>query len=149
MSEVDHRALVEGFAGILREQAWDRLGDYVDDNAVWEYPQSGERFLGLANVRAQFENYPDLEADTSELKEVIGGTTYALTPLYTLVSVGGSGARGTSIIRVKYPDGSIWWAVNMYEVGNGKIVRSRSFFAPEFDPPDWRAPYREPTGERS
>ena len=143
MTSVDHQRFMTGFSGVISTHEWERLHEYVADDATWEYPQSGERFNGIANIRAQFENYPDLRPGTSELKEVIGGTTYALMPNYTLVAVDGSGDRGTAIIRVRYPDGSMWWAVNLYEVRDGKIVRSRSFFAPEFEPPDWRAPYRE------
>jgi ketosteroid isomerase-like protein len=119
------------------------MGDYIAEDCTWEYPQSGERFRGLTNIRDQFANYPNMDPETSELKEVIGGTIYALTPMYTLVAVDGSGDRGTSIIRVRYPDQTIWWAINLYEVREGKIVRSRSFFAPEFEPPEWRRPYRE------
>jgi hypothetical protein len=33
--------------------------------------------------------------------------------------------------------------VNIYELRDGKLARSRAFFAPEFDAPDWRAPFRE------
>lgn len=134
---------MDGFAQVIRDQDWDRLGEYVAQDAVWEYPQSGERFRGLVNIRGQFENYPDMVSGGTELQEVIGGTAFAMTPLYTLVTVEGSGDRGTSIIRVRYADGSVWWAVNVYEVRDGKIARSRSYFAPEFEPPDWRAPYRE------
>ena len=109
-----------------------------------EYPQSGERFRSLQNIRAQFENYPNLGPGTTQLEEVIGGTTaYALTPRYTLVTVDGSGDRGIAINRVVYPDGSHWWAVNLYELRDGKVAHSRTYFAPEFEPPDWRAPFRE------
>ncbi|MBA2632676.1 MAG: nuclear transport factor 2 family protein [Chloroflexi bacterium] len=143
MNEADHRKLMEGFASVLSTHEWGRLGDFVTDDAIWEFPQSGERFRGLANIRGQFENYPGLEPGSSELQEVIGGTDYALTPNYTLVTVQGSGDRGAALVRVRYPDGSRWWAVNLYEVRDGKLARSRSFFAPELEPPDWRAPFRE------
>jgi SnoaL-like domain len=143
VTDVDHRKLMEGFAGVYRTNDWSRLGEYVTEDSILEYPQSGERFRGLANIRGQLENYPDLEPGSSELQEVIGGTAYALTPMYTVVAVDGSGDRGTAIIRVRYPDGSRWWAVNLYEVRNGKIVRSRVFFAPEFEPPDWRRPFHD------
>lgn len=143
MTDPDHQQIMRGFTGVIRSQEWDRLGDFVAEDVLWEYPQSGERFRGLANLRAQFENYPGMEPGGSELEEVIGGTTYALTPNYTLVTVDGSGDRGTAINRVRYPDGSLWWAVNLYQLRDGKIARSRSFFAPEFEPPDWRAPFRD------
>jgi len=104
---------------------------------------ASERFRGLANIRAQFENYPDLGPGSSQLQEVIGGTTYALTPTYTVIGIQGTGDRGTAIIRVQYPDGSWWWVVNVYELRDGRIARFRAFFAPDFDAPDWRAPFRE------
>jgi hypothetical protein len=141
--EVDHREIMRGLAEVIDSHAWERLAEYVHEDAVFEYPQSGERFRGLDNIRAQFTNYPGLEPGSSHLEEVIGGTTYALTPMYTVIAVEGSGKRGTAVIRVGYPDGSLWWAVNIYEVRDNRIARSRSFFAPDFEPPDWRAPYRE------
>jgi ketosteroid isomerase-like protein len=143
VTAVDHEAIMGGFAEVMRTHEWHRLADYVNDDAVWEFPQSGERFRGLGNIRAQFENYPSLEPGTTTLEEIISGTTYALTPTYALVTVDGSGDRGTALNRVRYPDGSRWWAVNLYELRDGKIAHSRSFFAPEFEPPEWRVPYRD------
>jgi ketosteroid isomerase-like protein len=128
---------------ILRDQEWDRMTEVMHDDVVFEYPQSGERFRGLANVRAQFENYPNLEPGASELAEIIGDDTYALTPSYTVIRVEGTGEHGTAVIRVRYPDGSWWWAINMIELRDGRVARSRSYFAPDFEAPEWRAPYRE------
>lgn len=138
-----HQQLAEGLAGLFRTHEWERLGEFVTEDSVWEYPQSGERFRGLASIRGQLESYPDLEPGSSELQEVIGGATYALTPMYQVVAVDGSGDRGTFIIRVRYPDGSRWWGVNLYEVRDRKIAHSRTFFAPEFEPPDWRRPFHD------
>jgi len=143
MTEPDHQKIMGAWADIVRTQEWDRMADVVNEDALFEYPQSGERFRGIANIRATFENYPGLEPETSELEEIIGGASYALTPNYTLVTVDGSGERGTSIIRVRYPDGSRWWAVNLYRLRDGKIAHVRAFFAPEFEPPDWRRPFHD------
>jgi ketosteroid isomerase-like protein len=143
VTEPDHRQILGGFSDMVRTHDWDRMGEYITEDALWEYPQSGEHFRGLPNIRGQFENYPGMEPGTSELQEVIGGTVYALTPNYTLVAVDGSGDSGTAIVRVRYPDGSRWWAVNLYRLRDGKIAHSRTFFAPEFEPPEWRAPFRE------
>jgi len=134
---------MEAMAGMFRTNDWKRLGEFVAEDAVFEYPQSGERFRGLANIRGQFENYPGLEEDSTQLQEVIGGATYALTVMYTVVEVEGSGDHGTSLVRVRYPDGSRWWAVNLYELRHGMIASSRTFFAPEFEPPDWRKPFHD------
>lgn len=143
MTDVDHDTLMKGWARVVRDHDWDALGDYLQTDAVLEYPQSGERFSGIKNIRAQFENYPGLGPGTTELQDIIGGTTYALTPMYTVIAVEGSGTRGTAILRVRYPDQSLWFAINIYEVRDGKIARTRTYFAQDFDPPEWRAPYRD------
>ncbi len=143
MTDAEQERILQGFAQVLSTHDWDRLGDVVHDDIVVEYPQSGERFVGLANVRGQFENYPDLGPGSSELREIVGDRAFALTPSYTLIDVDGSGGRGTAVVRVRYPDGSLWWALTVYELRDGRIGRLRSFFAPDFEAPDWRAPYRE------
>ena len=74
MSDVDHHALMEKFESVFSSQDWARLGEIIAEDAVWEYPQSGEVFRGLANIRGQLENYPDLEAGSTKLQEVLGGT---------------------------------------------------------------------------
>jgi hypothetical protein len=144
MTGIDHRQLFQRFQEVIDQQLWDRLPELFQADAVIEYPQSGERFRGLANIRGQFENYPDLGPGSSELEDVIGGTTYVLTPSYTVVGVEGSGDRGIAMLRVHYPDGSLWWVLNLYELRDGRIGRARAFFAPEFEAPDWRRPFQEP-----
>ena len=143
MSEGEHERAMRAMSEIITSQDWDRFSEIFHDDAVMEYPQSGEVFRGLTNIRAQFENYPDLGPGNSELAEVIGDETFALTPSYTVIRVEGSGVKGTAVIRIRYPDGSRWWAINLFEVRDGRIRRSRSYFAPDFEAPEWRAPYRE------
>ena len=143
MTDPVHERVMGGLAEALRNHDWDKLAEVFHEDATLEYPQSRELFRGLANIRAQFENYPNMDPGTSELNEIIGGTVYALTPSYTVIGIDGSGNKGTAVIRVHYPDDTWWWALNIYEVVDGRIKRSRSFFAQDFDAPDWRAPYRE------
>lgn len=143
MTTGQHERVMQELADIITDHDWGRLGDVLQEDAVFEYPQSGEVFRGVANIRAQFENYPDLDPGTSRLAEVIGDEAFALTPSYTLIRVEGTGQRATAVIRVRYPDGSHWWALNLVELRDGRISRSRTYFAPDFDAPEWRAPYRD------
>lgn len=146
MTDLDARKVFTGWADAITRHDWDALVTFLHPEAVIEYPQSGERFIGPANIRAQFENYPGLEPGTTQLEEVIGfEPTYALAPSYTVIAIEGSGNRGTALVRVRYPDGTWWWAINLYELRDGLISRSRAFFAPDFDAPEWRAPYRDAT----
>jgi ketosteroid isomerase-like protein len=142
VNEAEHRALATLLTDILGREEYDRLGEVYAPDFVAEFPQSGERFRGIENLRGQFENYPGSVGIETQVADVIGGTAYALTPMYTVVAVEGSGDRGTSIVRTRYPDGSFWWIVSAYELEGGRIARIRSFFAPEFEAPEWRAPYR-------
>jgi SnoaL-like domain len=143
MTPHDPAGVMVAMSEIISHGDFDRLAEAIHQDAVFEYPQSGERFRGLANIRAQFENYPNLDPGGSQLAEVIGDEAYALTPTYTVIRVEGTGQRGTAVIRVRYPDGSFWWVLNLYELREGRIARMRAYFAPDFEPPDWRAPFRE------
>jgi ketosteroid isomerase-like protein len=143
MNEAEHRELMTRIGAFLERQEYDRLDEVYSADVVAEFPQSGERFRGIQNLRAQFANYPGSAGLATQIADVIGGTTYALTPAYTVIAVEGTGDRGTAIFRTRYPDGSDWWIVNVYELTGGRISRVRTFFAPEFEAPEWRAPFRE------
>ena len=143
MSESVIEYVISAMTDAVSLQDWDRLNDAFLADGILEYPQSGEVFRGIDKIRAQFENYRDLEPGGSQLAEVFGDDAYALTPSYTVIRVEGTGTRGTAVIRARYPDGSLWWVINIFEVRDGRISRSRAYFAPDFPAPDWRAPYRE------
>jgi hypothetical protein len=48
---------------------------------------------------------------------------------------------GTAAFKARYPDGSVWWVIILYELRGDKVAKSTAFFAPTFDAPDWRKPY--------
>ena len=89
---------------MITSREWDRFAELVQPDAVLEYPQSGERFRGIANLRATFAEYPDLGAGSTHVDEVIGTpTAYALTLSYTLIAIDGSGDTGAAVSRVDIP----------------------------------------------
>jgi len=59
--------------------------------------------------------------------------------MFTVMKVEGSGTVGTATFMTRYPDGSTWWVVTMYELRGEQIARSTTFFAPLFEAPEWRA----------
>ena len=145
MAQIDHREFITSLTDVLAGQDWSRLGEFLAEHASLEFPQSGERFEGLRNIRAQFENYPGMDqavAADLQLGDVVGGSEYALTPAYTLIAIDGRGTTGAFLARALYPDQTRWWIVNLYELRDGRLARWRMFFAPEFEPPDWRGPFR-------
>jgi hypothetical protein len=136
----EHRALMAAFSEILTTGAYERLREFYTPDVVVEFPQSGERFRGPDGIIGQFQGYPGHINDT-QMSDVIGGTAYALTPMYTVVAVEGSGDNGTAIYRTRYPDGSMWWVINLYELRDRRVAKVRTFFAPDFEAPGWREPF--------
>jgi ketosteroid isomerase-like protein len=143
VTEREHERVMHLMSEIISAEAWDRLREVIHEDAVYEFPQSGERFRGLAQIRAQFERHPDMSPESSKLTEVVGEETYALTASYTVIRVDDAGQKGTSVVRVRYGDGSWWWIINLYEFRDGRITRNRSYFAADFPAPDYRAAFRE------
>jgi hypothetical protein len=92
---------------------------YADD-AVCDYPQSGERILGRHNLQALRSHHPDRPAGF-EIRRLFGSGDLWITE-YTIDYQG----------RPSY-------TVSIMEFKNGKVVHETQYFADPFDPPAWRA----------
>ena len=117
------------------------LEKMIHPEYVGEYPQSGERFTGFASLRAQLENYPGgLPAAQSEdpNTKILGDDErWAISPGYTVLPLAGP-ERYTTVTRAPYPDGSRWWVVSILTLRDEMVIHAETYFAPEFDPPEWR-----------
>jgi hypothetical protein len=125
----------------VAELDFETLETMIHPDFVGFYPQSGERFRGWATFRAQLENYPgglDRGRVPDASATVIGADErWAISPGYTVLPLAGP-ERYTTIARALYPDGSRWWVVSVVALKDGKIHRADTYFAPDFDPPEWR-----------
>jgi ketosteroid isomerase-like protein len=93
------------------------------EDAVLEFPQSGERFEGVENFREWRSQYP---AETSfEIGEVRGEDDVWVMEL-----------------TVTYDGGPKNYGVSIYELRAEKIARETIYVAEGFDPPEWRARWR-------
>ena len=107
MTNVDHQQVVGGFADVLRTHEWERLGDYMTEDAIVRISAVGRAFSRPQQHPRPIRELPNLGPGTTLLEEVIGGATYALTPTYTSSTVNGSGNRGTAINRVLTPTAAV------------------------------------------
>lgn len=145
---VDHRVLAERIVAGMNARDFSLFDRYFTEDAIDQYPQSGELVRGRVNRRWIIENYPGQAVDTprideSSLETRPGGAFKAVAPTYAVVHVEGGGARGTLTLRTTYPDSSVWWIVILYELRGELICRSTTYFAPEFAAPQWRADHVE------
>lgn len=117
--------------------------DFVD-----EYPQSGELIRGRDNARWLLENYPGAgtlgrSLDPKAMHSQASDEVKIVAPTFSIVKLEGRGNEGTMTIRARYPDGSLWWVIVLYQLRGDRICRSSTFFAPEFAAPEWRSGHVE------
>lgn len=144
MAELTNREIVERF---VAAQAVSGVGDeYIAEDVIEDYPQSGERIRGRANRRAIFANYPgrpEHDFGPNTVRTVVGDDQWVMTPSLSLLRINGSGERYTGTGLITYPNGEVWHLIQLIEVRGGKIVRLTSYFAEPFEAPAWRAPWVE------
>jgi SnoaL-like domain len=149
----DHHAIITRLVKTLNEQNYDLWETLVTEDYFEEYPQSGEVIRGPKNVRAAVENYPQGLAkdslDMSDARVAATDARWVRTPTFTFVRVEGSGNVGTAAFKARYPNGSTWWIVILYELRGDRLAKATAFFAPIFEAPEWRKPYVETTGARA
>jgi hypothetical protein len=143
MSPQGSREVVERYAKAMVERDFDLEAEVCTADVVNEFPQSGERVRGHANVRAVNENYPGgLPWDI--LGKVIGSEDkWVLTPSFSLLRIEGTGDVYTLLGSATYPDGKRWHIMSLIELRSGKIAKVTSVFGAPFDPPEWRARWVE------
>ena len=93
------------------------------DDAVLEFPQSGERFEGVENFLEWRSIYP---ASTSfEIREIRGRDDLWVVE-----------------VSVSYDDGPRGFGVSIYELRGDRIARESIYFGEGWEPPEWRAQWR-------
>jgi SnoaL-like domain len=97
--------------------------EMYDDDAVLEFPQSGERFEGVENFREWRSVYP--AATTFEIREIRGRDDLWVVE-----------------VSVSYDDGPRGFGVSIQEFRGDKIVRESIYFDEGWEPPEWRAQWR-------
>ena len=96
------------------------------DDAVLEFPQSGERFVGKANILGFRERYPaQVDYEPRQLRG--GGDLWIME---------GRGVYGGDDANARY---FVW----IVECRGDKVQRETIYFAEPFPAPDWRRPWAE------
>lgn len=137
------RQVVLDYIQAMNEADWERLRSVLHPDVVEDFPQSGERIRGVANAIAVRSHVPRTWRNSIDRQRVVGGDdAWALGPNFTAIKVAADGDVVTSIVRARYPDG-YWFVVNVAEIQGGLIRHATVYFAPTFDPPEWRREWVE------
>jgi ketosteroid isomerase-like protein len=104
----------------------DRAHELYHDDAVLEFPQSGERFEGVANFREWRRQYP------AEVRFRVRRITAREDLAVVEVSV-------------SYNGGPWLFGVQLLEFRGDKVARERIYGGEAWEAPEWRAPWRSDT----
>ena len=124
MSHHDNRAKLDQMVAALLAGDTDGVTAFLADDAVVEWPQSGERIVGREACTIVFKNYP-------------GGS-----PAYKLKRITGEGDHFVVESVADYAGRKVYVA-NVLEFRDGKIVKQTDYFADPFEAPAWRSQWVE------
>jgi hypothetical protein len=94
------------------------------EDAVMEWPQSGERLVGGDNRRGVYNAFPAL-------------------PTITPRRIVGEGDLWTLEATLDYGGGAVYQSVFIFEMRDGKIAKETAYWAESFPAPDWRSAWVE------
>jgi len=104
----------------------DRAHEIYHDDAVLEFPQSGERFEGVDNFTEWRRRYP------AEVRYRVR----RITALEDLV---------VAEVSVTYDGRTEMFGVQLLEFRDDKVARERIYVMDGWEAPEWRAPWRADT----
>ena len=111
-------------AAIAQRWAQPTSGDLYTDDVVLDFPQSGERICGRANLVAQRSADPDHARVSNVLR------------------VNGSGPLWISEVIITYND-KPWYTVNIHEFRGDKVFHETQYFGQPITPAAWRSQWVE------
>jgi hypothetical protein len=123
MDEASVRAAVLHYIEHSSKGDEDRASEIYLEDAIVEFPQSGERFEGVPNFREWRRIYPanvDLE----------------------IVRVRGAGDIWVVEMRARYDGGPWLFGPAIYEFRDGKVARETIYVGEGWEAPEWRAQWR-------
>ena len=124
MSQSSKR-VVEQFWEAMQSNDFRAAGDFLHEEYVLEWPQSGEQVRGRENFVAINEQYPAHGRWEFTIHRIL--------------------AEGNEVVSdVDVTDGVIRGRVITFsKIGDGKILRQTEFWPDPFEPADWRAQWVE------
>ena len=124
MSDAENRATVEALIAAINGNDRPALDNIFAEDAVIEWPQSGERINGGQNRREIYNRFPSL-------------------PKVTPRRITGRGDLWVLEASLDYGDNEPYQCVFIFEMRNGMIAREVGYWSKPFPAPDWRAPWVE------
>jgi SAM-dependent methyltransferase len=118
----DRTELIRQLIGAFNSRRFDEYAAAFHEDAVIEYPQSGERIHGRATALAMFG-------------------AFATAPTFDVWRIDASGDIAVVHAMGNYPDSEPWHVLLEYQFEGDAIVRETAYFGAAFPPAAWRSQF--------
>lgn len=123
MTAGEHAARMQGLLEAFNSRRFPEYVAAFHENAVIEYPQSGERVHGRSNMLRMF-------------------SAFAAPPTFRAWRTDTVGDVVIVHAAANYPDvADPWFAIIEFVFDGGLIARETAYFAPAFPAAQWRSPF--------
>ena len=143
MSQLTNEECVRQYAAASAAHDIPALAGLRHPDWMVYWPQSGELVHSTEAFAEIIAHYPG-GAPKREIARIVGAEDrWVVTASNTVLMVIGSGDFWWSEWRVTYPDGRVYFVVDLLELRDGLVYRETVYWASPFEAPDWRAPWVE------
>lgn len=118
----ENRRVVERLIDCLNDRDIAVMDELFHEDAVMDWPQSGEKVHGAENRRAIYGAFPQL-------------------PTIMPRRIVDSGDLVVAEATLDYGGGAVYRTVFIFELRDGKIARETAYWAEPFEAPAWRSPW--------
>ena len=119
MGEHENRKVIDRLIHCINDGKIEIMDELFHEDAVMDWPQSGEQVIGGDDRRAIYEAFPQL-------------------PTITPRRMVGAGDLVVAEASLDY-GGPAYQTVFIFEMHEGKIARETAYWTEPFEAPEWRA----------
>jgi ketosteroid isomerase-like protein len=120
----ENQKVIERLIGCINDKQIEIMDELFHEDAVMDWPQSGERVIGGDNRRAIYQSFPTL-------------------PKITPRRMVGEGDLVVAEASLDYGDQAVYQTVFIFEFRDGKIAKETAYWSQSFPAPEWRAKWVE------
>lgn len=122
----DNESVIERLIQCINDRNVEVMDELFLDDAVMDWPQSGERVVGAENRRGIYQSFPQLPTIMPRRMVSDGDLVVAEATL-------------------DYGGGSAYKTVFIFEFKDGKIAKETAYWSEAFEAPAWRSKWVEKT----
>ena len=119
-----NEAVVERLIKCINDCKIEVMDELFHDDAIMDWPQSGEKVVGAENRRGIYGSFPQLPT---------------ITPRRMI----SDGELVVAEATLDYGKGSPYKTVFIFELKDGKIAKETAYWSEPFEAPAWRAKWVE------